>query len=336
MPSATKEQRGLQAVIAPAGIAGHERGSRPGRSNLTEGVKTSKAVSLHDASSTRNPISQFRPGLEDQRIVHGVSAAALAAEKGMVRLSTLSRPRRPWEAGFVAGGGIDRLNRLDVSQANNAVSNAASSLYSLNRTAVSKNSISDVQPDASFYAGIYLQKPISERWTFNIGLDIHYYSIRMSIGQQVNTSVPASGTFLTQTTLTATQAQMVYTVGDEQTYTNRYYMLELPVAMQYRINRSRILPLFLEGGVSVSRLMGANALFYNPTTGLYLKSENVLNKTQLDLSSSLLVGLPFHGIRIQAGPQVQYGLTPLINSQGLGDQHFFYTGIRFVVLPGRK
>jgi hypothetical protein len=82
--------------------------------------------------------------------------------------------------------------------------------------------------------------------------------------------------------------------------------------------------------------MGANALFYNPMTGLYLKNENVLNKTQLDLSSSLLVGLPFHGIRIQAGPQVQYGLTPLINSQGLGDQHFFYTGIRLVILPGRK
>ena len=93
-------------------------------------------------------------------------------------------------------------------------------------------------------------------------------------------------------------------------------MLELPVAMQYKINRSRILPLFLEGGLSVSRLMGANALFYDPTTGLYLKSGNVLNKTQLDLSSSLLIGLPFRGIRIQAGPQVQYGLTPLINSQG--------------------
>jgi hypothetical protein len=113
-------------------------------------------------------------------------------------------------------------------------------------------------------------------------------------------------------------------------------MLELPVAMQYRINRSRLLPLFLEGGGSVSRLMGADAIFYNPTTGLYVKDENVLNKTRIDVSSALLVGLPFHGVRIQAGPEVQYALTPLSNAQGLGDQHFFYAGVRLVVLPGRR
>ena len=82
--------------------------------------------------------------------------------------------------------------------------------------------------------------------------------------------------------------------------------------------------------------MGAAAIFYNPTTGLFVKDENVLNKTMIDVSSALLVGLPFHGVRVQAGPEVQYALTPLSNAHGLGDQHFFYAGIRLVVLPGRK
>ena len=315
-----------------AGPADEERSEATRPADFAQGAKTGQATGGEDRGSA----PRYLPGLEDQRMSHAVSPAVLAGERGMVKLSALSRPRRPWEAGFVAGAGIDRLNRLDASQANNAVSGLAASFYSLNRTAASKNSISDVRPDASFYAGIYLQKPISDRWVLHLGLDLHYYSVRMSIGQQVNNFVPASGSLLAVPAIQTLNNAQVYMVGNEHSYTNRYYMLELPVAMQYKINRSRILPLFLEGGLSVSRLMGADALFYNPTSGLYLKSGNVLNKTQLDLSSSLLVGLPFRGIHIQAGPQVQYGLTPLINSQGLGDQHFFYTGIRLVVLPGRK
>ncbi|HVS95986.1 MAG TPA: hypothetical protein VHE54_05850 [Puia sp.] len=284
---------------------------------------------------TRHAARQYLPRLEDQRLSYGVSARALRAETGMVQLKNLSRPRRPWEAGFVAGGGIDRLNRLDASRAIANVSYLASSFYSLNQSAVNKNSISDVRPDASFFAGVYLQKAVSSRWTFNTGLDLHYYSVRMSVGQQLDTYVPASASLLAPVAFAAAP-QTLYTVGNRQTYTNRYYLLELPVAMQYRINRSRMLPIFVEGGALLSRVMGANALFYNPATGLYVKSEDELNKTQVDLSSSLLVGLPVHGIRILAGPQVQYGLTPLINSRGLGDQHFLFMGVRLVVLPGRK
>ena len=337
-----------ETVAARADVARADHRNRDVVKNaarMADGEKTDSRVAEEGADKlveTRDAAQRprlaawlFRPGLEDQRLAHHVRAAALSAERGMVRLSELSRPKRPWEAGFVAGGGVDRLNRLDASHANAAVSYSAASFYSLNQSAVSKKSISDVRPDASFYAGVYLQKAVSARWTFNTGVDLHYYSVRMSVGQQLNTYVPASATLLAPVAFAAAP-QTVYTVGSQQTYTNRYYMLQLPVAMQYRINWNRMLPMFLEGGASVSRLMGSNALFYNPSSGLYLKSDNILNKTQIDLSSSLLVGLPFHGVRIQAGPQVQYGLTPLLNSQGLGDQHFLYTGIRLVVLPGRK
>jgi len=277
----------------------------------------------------------YTPGLEEQRYGVRVQGASLKTNKNMVSLNTLSQVRRPWEAGFVAGGGFDRLNRLDGGQAGNAASYTASSFYGLTRAAT-KTDISDVRPGASFYAGIYLQKQVSNRWTFHTGLDLHYYSTSVSIGQQLNVIASPAASLLNQTALAAAPAPLVFTVGDLQNYVNRYYLLELPVSMQYRINRSKLLPLFVEGGAAVSRLMGANAIFYNPSTGLYLKNENVLNKTQFNISSALLVGLPFHGIRIQAGPEVQYGLTPLINGQGLGDQHFFYAGVRLVVLPGRK
>jgi hypothetical protein len=148
------------------------------------------------------------------------------------------------------------------------------------------------------------------------------------VQQSVSLIVPSATTF-------ASTAQ-VYSSGDMQVHTNRYYFLELPAAIQWKLSQSRVLPVFLEGGLSLTRLMGTDALFYNAKSGVYSKDGNIVNKTQFNISSALMIGLPIHGIRIQIGPQIQYGLTPLVNSQSLGDQHFFYTGIRLVVLPGKK
>ena len=49
-----------------------------------------------------------------------------------------------------------------------------------------------------------------------------------------------------------------------------------------------------------------------------------------------MAGLPFHGLHVEVGPQVQYGLTPIVDGHSLGDQHFFYAGIKLVVIPGKK
>lgn len=325
--------------------AGKSTSSKAGNGSadaLVEGAATGMTAGGMEgqgsAAAQRIEPYLYNPDLDGRRIAPRVSAAAPVATRNIGSLNTLSRPKRPWEAGFTAGGGIDHLTRLNAGQGN-IPSAAFSGLsnFGFFGGARTNNSISDIRPDASFDAGIYLQKPVSSRWTFNTGLDLHYYSTRISIGQQLNTNVPSSASLINApSAIAVAQAPVVYTVGNQQTYTNRYYMVELPVGMQYRINHSPMLPLFLEGGFSLSRLMGTNALFYNPSTGLYLKNENSLNKTQFDLSSALMIGLPFHGIRIMAGPQVQYGLTRLLNTQSLGDQHFFYTGLRIVVLPGRR
>ena len=341
-PAATEAgaagRKGGGMVTATNAVEAREEGGTEtiGKSAVAVDGNGSATRISGDFSSPRVAAYFYRPGLEDQRIAYGVSAAAVKSNRNVINLSTLSRVRRPWEAGFVAGAGIDRLNQLDDNPAGNVANSMTPQFYSLSRAPVGKNDVSEVKPGASFYAGIYLQKPVSDRWVFHTGLDLHYYSTNVSVGQQVSVIASPSASLLNQTSPAAAPAPQVYAVGDQQNYTNRYYLLELPVSMQYRVNRSRLLPLFLEGGGSVSRLMGAAAIFYNPTTGLFVKDENVLNKTMIDVSSALLVGLPFHGVRVQAGPEVQYALTPLSNAHGLGDQHFFYAGIRLVVLPGRK
>jgi hypothetical protein len=82
--------------------------------------------------------------------------------------------------------------------------------------------------------------------------------------------------------------------------------------------------------------MGSSAVYYNTHSGVYFKDGGVANHTQFNLSTALMVGLPIHGLRAQIGPQIQYGLTPLLNTELSGEQHIFYGGIRLVVFPGKK
>jgi hypothetical protein len=281
----------------------------------------------------------YAPGLVDLRLTRQVQGTALNTKKSNgIAISTLAHPASGWEAGFVAGGGWSRLNRLNVNGAKSAVSSSASSLYSFtSRNSSSKqNYISDVRPDASFDGGIYLQKTLSSHWVFNTGMNLHYYSNFVSVGQQLTTYVQASSSFVIPTTLAPAQNTSMYSAGDTRTYTNRYYFVELPVGLQWKVNKSHLLPVFVEGGVSLTRLMGSNALFYDAKTGLYSRDGDVVNKTQFNVSSALLVGLPIHGIGLELGPQIQYGLTPLVNTQGVGDQHFLYMGFRLIIIPGRK
>jgi hypothetical protein len=282
------------------------------------------------------PVWLYQPGLANQHLGPMIQAKALTIKKAGTTSIVVPAKKRPWEAGFVAGAGISKLNRLNSENAAAAVSYQAMSFYSINGSSSGKHSVSDIRPDASWFGGIYLQKPLSSRLIFNTGMNLHYYSTRLTVGEQVKTYVNPSVSLLVPTIAPAAISATLYSAGDVQTVTNRYYFLEVPVGLQWKLNKSSMLPLFVEGGLSLSRLMSSNGLFYDEKNGVYTKDASAMNKTQLDVSSALMVGLPFHGIRMQVGPQVQYGLTPLVNNQSLGDQHFFYTGIRLVVLPGRR
>ena len=322
------------------------RGNTPTRENTStdENMATSGLTSAAGRTSTAGAAGQkaraawfYQPGLADLRLTPQIQGAALNTKKSnLASLAKLSHPQRHWEAGFVAGGGLSRLNRLNSEQAKAALTSTVTSLYAFAGASSDKTYISNTQPDASFDGGIYLQKELSGRWTFNTGMNLHYYSNRISVGQQLTTYVQASASYFIPTTSAAVRNTSMYSAGNTRSFTNKYYFLELPAGLQWKLSKNHLLPIFLEGGVSLSRLMGASALFYDAKTGLYSKDGDVVNKTQLNVSSALLVGLPFHGIAIQLGPEIQYGLTPLVNTQGLGDQHFLYTGIRVVIIPGRK
>ena len=290
----------------------------------------------------------YMPGLELLfRPAPRVAAAGLTGQTNQaiqktVRATSLPKPKRPWEAAFTGGIGISSFKQslLPASTAstqNNYGANAlvAPLLVRASNGASTKNNPSVIQPDLSFSAGILARKPLSARWAVTVGLDLEYYSSRLRTGQLVNGYSPVPNALLNAAAAAPIQTYPYYTTGNENVFTNRYYSLEIPGSVQWQITHSRVMPLFWEAGFSLSYMVSSDALYYNPHSGVYFKDANVIDRTQFNLMTSLMVGLPLGSVRMQVGPQIEYGVTPLLKTSVSTGQHLFYGGIRFVIIPAR-
>lgn len=311
---------------------GSATGNAPGESPVTS---PTAAV----PGKARQPFG-YRPGLIPSLMASsGIRGPRLSSGTPSLAVTGLPSRKRPWAAGFAGGIGLSSFNEplqrpVAAAAAPAYYANNFTNVTSVNNAGAVKRYTSDIQPGISFWAGVVAQKPLSSRWSLTLGLNLHYYSSRLHTGDVVNTYAPVYASLIASPTVAPVQSYPYYSTGDQQVFTNQYYYLEIPAAVEWQFNHSKTLPLFWRGGVALSRLMGSDALYYDNHTGVYFKDGAVINHTQVSFSTALMAGMAIRGTRIQAGPEVQYGVTGLLQSQA-GDGHLLYGGIRMVILPGK-
>jgi hypothetical protein len=308
--------------------------------SVDNGAATGKVPAELPAAApdkVRQPFS-YRPGLIPSLMASsGIRGPRLPSGTASLAVTGLPTRKHPWAAGFAGGIGLSAFNeslRRPVAAAPTYYATNFTSVANVNNVSAAKKYTSDIQPDISFWAGVVAQKPLSARWSLTLGLNLHYYSSRLHTGELVNTYAPVFASLIASPAVAPVQSYPYYSTGDQQVFTNRYYYLEIPAAVEWQINHSRTLPLFWRGGAALSRLMGSNALYYDNHSGVYFKDATVINHTQVSFSTALMAGMAIRGTRIQAGPEVQYGVTGVLHSQA-GDGHLLYGGIRMVILPGK-
>ncbi|MDO6431287.1 hypothetical protein Q4E93_11855 [Flavitalea sp. BT771] len=310
-------------------LSGHSAEAAVSSVKSVASTATAKAVTARVTLPGRNDFGRHYAAPTAARLP--TTSQAFPA-KAPIRL----KPKYSWESGFAGGIGLSSQNKT-LFQQPTIMSDLSPNAAPI--TGRPKTYTSQVQPDLSYWAGIVVQRPLSKVLTLSLGLDLHYYSTKVQIGEKVDNSLSASSspsllTGQSQYVQTAAAYPYYYSVGNKDVFVNRYYFLELPGSVVWQVNHSRNLPLFWEGGFSLAYLVSSNALYFNSKSGVFYKDGNATKKTQINLTTALLVGLPIRGLRLQAGPQVQYGLTSL-QSQGSGMQHLFYGGLRLVLLPGK-
>jgi len=324
------------SIDATAGTNG-----APG-TNATTGTNAGPARGDASATNAARQHSSYQPGLIScVAAVSGIRGPRLPPASGRSTAVTgIPMPKRPWSAGFAGGFGMSSYNQSLLSKATavtttaNALAASVTSQYAPAASfssSSSKKITSTVEPGLSYWAGVVAQKPLSARWSLSLGLDLRYYSSRLRVGGVVTTYSQSASALIGSSAIAPVQSYPYYSVGNVQVFTNRYYYLELPVAMQWQINRGRILPLFLRGGVVLSRLMSSNGLYYNDHSAVYFKDNSVIQPMQVSFTSGLIATLPLRGIRIQTGPELQYGATTLLKG-GAGNGHLVYGGLRVTVM----
>jgi hypothetical protein len=347
--TSTDADAGSSAATSAASIAASGSAATPAASTTPAASITSAASTTPSAERPGHTAFTYSPGLADfHRLSPRVKTSVVSTKKTPITIPALPKPKRSWEAGFTGSIGISSIQGPLVKKSAGPSSSAANyfspvslttngaSNFAANGRAAGKQYVSDVRPDLSFSAGIIARKPLSSRWALTLGLGLHYYSSQLRLGYQDHyVPVPASASLITTAAAALPANASYYPAGDQQQFINKYYFLELPVALQWRINRSHLMPVFWEGGLSLAYLMGADAVYYNTHSGVYFKDDGAINKTQVNLSTSLMVGLPIRGVHIQAGPQLQYGLSNVVVTKVTNDQRFMYTGIRVVLMPGK-
>ncbi len=236
-----------------------------------------------------------------------------------------------WNIGYTTAPGISTINKTLF----NSLKSVAD-VYSFYAPSVPPTSSagaplpSTVQSGFSFTAGAFVEKKLSNKLTFSTGLNYHYYSNQIQTGAKIDSMVPMISNF------SASQLVGYYHTGTATRYTNQYHFLELPVSLRWQFNNSKSLPLSLEGGLTISQMLGSNALHYNSLSGIYYKDNDLFRKTQFGGTAALLVGFYINHSFFQAGPQVQYGLSNMLKDNNSAAEHLFFTGIKLTIVPKKK
>ncbi len=186
---------------------------------------------------------------------------------------------------------------------------------------------STISPGLAYSAGAIAKYQFSKRWSISAGLNYMQLNTRSRVGQRINNS---------QIVNNGTRGYLFvpsyYLLEEEQPseYKNRYHFIELPVSVHYQINKGKKLPVYLNGGMAISRLVESNSLHFDGTTGVYYRNNKLLNKTQAAISTGFSFAM-FSGSKrpLWVGPSAKGNLSTILKKDVSASKHFVSLGLDF-------
>lgn len=318
--------------------------SEPNKNYSKPGNKEDPEIGLDKA----NELIEIKPGLSEidnanQMVVRNIIQKSirledfsnqLAAEKksqelfenndSLITNSFKKQHKNPWDFGITFSGGTSVIGNnilekhfplLDLNSGGpqGGNSNGGNPGYYYRPSPI-KNS-------GAFMAGIFIKKNLSPKTKISLGISYKYYSVVNKVGKKIILPLPASQ----YSSLTS----FYNSVNPVHSYRSNFHYLEVPATIKIQLNKNTNLPLFWNGGINISRLLGTNALQFTPVNGYYYKDNSIFNKTQFGLNTGISATFFTKGKRpFDVGPYFYYGTTKLANSGLYNKTHFAFIGIK--------
>ena len=301
-PTQDNKRSGTAAPVtaAAAGAAISQGGEQALAKNDAKPSGETKSDSAHSTVKDSAAIAGSKPEKASQKKSHG------------------------WKFGLTGSAGVSNVNQDLFKSINSADANMSAAPSAPVPVGSSNNySSSEVRAGFSYGFGVFANRELSNRVSLTAGIKYQYYSTEIKAGSYV----PNASNFYSSYARAGT-VNAYYNSGNSTSYTNKYHFLELPVTANFQLNKSKTVPVTWEAGFSLGFLLSSNALFYDPNANVYFESDQLMNKTQFSGLTALMVGFPLGKSEMQAGPQLQYGITGLLNSSTANPGHLLYYGLK--------
>lgn len=165
-----------------------------------------------------------------------------------------------------------------------------------------------------FNAGIEVSRSLSNKVKLVTGLQYQVYSTSQKTGRQI---------------ISQTRSNTTFAYGTTNIYTNKFHYINLPAGIDATVFSIGKKAVSAGAGINFSRLLKANTLAFDTTSGYYYNNQSLLNKTFISLSASLSVNLAAKNKpAFYIGPQFYYSITPLANTGMYAATHSSFIGIR--------
>ena len=316
--------------------AATKRGSKFFKLDLTTAGSSSSSATANTAGEeiadeiNKNDITDYS---QPQLLLSSTAAVIMAptADAGVV-LQENNRPatngkqqakkikRISW--GIMANAGRDNVssgfnNVFSSNRSYDALYNSGqSSLPATNPGNLNNSNTgpSSVQPGFSWQAVLFGNRQLSKTWSAQFGLGYHYYSTGLTVGSKIDSN----------------KALIQYRTGNSNQFTNQFHFIELPVTLQKQFGtKSRF---SINAGLSLSMLLGSNALLYNPQQNSYSADNTVINKTQLGLLAGFGYKVMRRSFDLNVGPRFNYQFSNLFKKELSGSRHLFGAGIGATII----
>jgi outer membrane protein with beta-barrel domain len=272
---------------------------------------------------------------------------------GSAGISRLTQSRLFDLSGWLGSGAKSQENAVaeDLSRKSSLMNDPRGASGNSLTTPPPAKKAAPIKQGLSWSAGVFAQRPLSKRLRLTVGLQYTYMSVETTIGKLVNAPVTVnqSGNYTPvvsgyYTSLDALQNGNAFNSNYQQfnpsaiprdslkgsDYTYRFHSIEIPVMINWQINKGRQLPPFvLDAGFSVGKLLTTDALHYDGKQDIYYKDNSLFNKTQVNALMALNIGL-FQQSKtpIWVGPNLRYSLTGLLKKEVSNGQFLWSSGIQ--------
>ncbi len=179
---------------------------------------------------------------------------------------------------------------------------------------------SEVKRSGAFVIGLFLQKEFSAKTIFSTGLNYQKFTVSNPVGNLNNST------------------QRFSSRSADKRYRNTFSFIEMPLEVKVGLSKGKKMPVYWHGGISLSALIGSNALQYKgDSLGSYYVDNTLLKKVQFGFSTGLSVNLfNIKNNPVTIGPYLYYDVSGVAKEGLYNKQHFIFTGLRTQLLFKRK